>query len=56
MEGYHVPRACGFVQPIDVLRDHLGNDAGLFQRRHREVSIVGLSRRKGRIPVWDSNQ
>ena len=54
MEGYHVPRARGFMQPIDVLRDDLVDDAGRLELSNCEMRVVRLRSRKGRIPVWTS--
>ena len=54
VEGYHVPRARGFVKTVDVLRDDLLHDAGLLELSNGEMRVVWLRRRKGRIPVWTS--
>ena len=54
MEGYHVPRARGLVQPVDVLGDDLVDDARGLELSNCEMRVVGFRRRKGRIPVWTS--
>ena len=50
MEGYHVPRASGFVKTVDVLRDDLVDDAGGLELGNCEMPVVGFRSCEGGIP------
>ena len=54
MKRYHVPRARGLMQPIDILGYHLVHDAGGLELSNCEMRIVGFRSCEGRIPVWTS--